>query len=148
MKSIATTLSACLFFASCAPSTPETRIAKSPEKFAALGKKEQALVRRGEVSGGMSPDAVTLAWGAPNQRFEGSKDSKRTARWDYTGARPVYSTNLFGGFGYGYGGYGPYGRRGFSSVGFAVGQEVAYVPERLASVWFVNDRVDSWERVR
>lgn len=147
MKKIVTTLLAGLVFASCAPSTPQARIAKSPEKFAALGSKEQALVQKGEISRGMSPDAVTLAWGFPNQRFEGSKDSKRTERWDYTTLRPVY-TNHFGGLGYGYGGYGPYGRYGYSSLGYAMGPEVAYIPDRVASVWFVNHRVESWERLR
>ena len=33
-------------------------------------------------------------------------------------------------------------------VGFGVGPEVAYVPYRVGSVWFINHRVDSWERAR
>jgi hypothetical protein len=145
MKKLVTALLACLVLASCAPSTPQARITKFPEKFAALGTKEQALVQNGEISRGMSPDAVMLAWGFPNQRFEGSKDSKRTERWDYTSLRPVYATNYFGGFGYG---YGPYGRYGYSGLGYGLGPDVAYIPDRVASVWFVSNRVDAWERVR
>ena len=137
-----------LVFQSCAPSTPQTRIAKNPEQFAALGKKEQDLVQQGQISRGMSPEAVVLAWGSPDQRFEGSKDSKPTGRWDYLGSRPVYSASYFGAFGYGFGGYGPYGYPGYTHLGSAVGPDIAYVPYRLASVWFVNQRVDSWERVR
>lgn len=148
MKKIITALLAGLVLSSCAPSTPRSRIEQNPGKFAALGKKEQGLVRQGQISRGMSPDAVILAWGFPSRRFEGSRNAKMTRRWDYAGSRPVYTTSLYGGFGYGFGGYGPYGRRGYSSGGFGVGPDVTYVPYRLASVWFVNNRVDSWERAR
>ncbi len=139
---------AALVFSSCAPSTPQARIAKSPDKFAALSKKNQDLVQQGLISRGMTPDAVELAWGVPAQRFEGSKHSKSTERWDYAGSRPVYFTNYYGGYGYGYGGYGPYGRGGYTGLGFGFGPEVAYVPYRVASVWFIDRRVDSWERAQ
>jgi hypothetical protein len=36
---------------SCAPSTPQTRIEKSPAKFTSLGKKNQELCRRLSKSG-------------------------------------------------------------------------------------------------
>ena len=80
--------------------------------------------------------------------FQGSKNGKTTERWDYAGSRPVTVTNFYGGYGYGYGPYGPYGRYGYSGLGFGMGPEIAYVPYRIASVWFVNHRVDSWERAR
>ena len=143
MKKIITALLAGIVFSSCAPMTPQARIAENPEKFAALGKKEQGLVQQGQIARGMSPDAVLLAWGAPGRRFEGYKNSKTTERWDYIGSRPVYSSFYYGGFG-----YGPYGRWGYSGLGFGAGPEVVYVPYRLASVWFINNRVDSWERAR
>lgn len=144
MKPAVTAFLACLAFASCAPSTPQARIAKSPETFASLNKKHQSLVQQGQLGTGMPAEGVLLAWGAPDQRFEGSKNSQRTERWDYSTLRPVYP---IGHFGYGYGShYGPYGRHFHSGVGY--GPEVAYIPERTASVWFINNRVDSWERVR
>ena len=144
-KSLATLISA-LCFASCAPSTPLARIEKSPEKFAALSTKDQELVRQGQIARGMTTDAVELAWGKPAQRFEGLKHSKPTERWDYVATTPVYFTGFMGG--YGYSGYGPYGRGGYGGVGFGLGPEVAYVPYRSASVWFVDHQVDSWERAR
>jgi hypothetical protein len=147
MKKILPTLLAGLAICSCAPTTPQARIEKNPAMFAALGKKEQELVRQGQLSAGMSPDAVTLAWGPPDQRFEGSKNGKHTERWDYAGSRPVYSSNYFGGFGYGFGGYG-YGRYGYSGLGWGLGPQVEYIPYRVASVWFTNHRVESWERLR
>ncbi len=33
-------------------------------------------------------------------------------------------------------------------LGFGFGPEIAYIPYRVASVWFINNRVDSWERAR
>ncbi|MES2440837.1 MAG: hypothetical protein V4584_17355 [Verrucomicrobiota bacterium] len=148
MKKLLSALLAGFVMCSCAPSTPQARIEKYPEKFAALGKKQQSLVQQGQIAPGMSGDAVMLAWGSPDQRFDGSKNSKQTERWDYSGSRPVYSSNFYGGYGYGFGGYGNYGYGPYSAVGFGLGPEITYVPYRVASVWFVENRVDSWERVR
>ncbi|MES2922627.1 MAG: hypothetical protein V4819_13830 [Verrucomicrobiota bacterium] len=148
MKKILLAVVTGLVFSACAPSSPQARIAKNPEKFAALGKRDQELVQQGQLGSGMSPDAVMLAWGVPDQIYEGSKDSKPAGRWDYLGSRPIYPSTYFGGFGYGLGGYGPYGRGGYYGAGFAVGPDLAYVPYRVASVWFVNHRVESWERIR
>ena len=130
-----------LSIVSCVPSTPQTRIQQNPQKFDALGEKHQALVQQGQITRGMTTDAVYLAWGGPSAVFQGSKNGKTSERWDYAGSRPVYVTNYLGSYGYGYGGYGRYGY-------YAMGPEVAYVPYRLASVWFLNNRVDSWERAR
>ena len=131
---------------SCAPVTPEARIAREPEKFAALPAKQQELVRQGHITRGMQPDAVALAWGYPDNTYQGMRGSTSTMRWDYTSTRPVYSTHYHGSYGYGFTGFGPYGR--YSSLGFALGPEVAYVPYRRASVWFENNRVDGWEQAR
>ncbi len=135
-------LFALVAFASCVPSTPQARIAQSPGKFAALSESHKELVEQGEIERGMSPDAVYLAWGSPSRSFQGSKDGKRTDRWDYAGSMPVYTTGFYGG--YGYGRYGPHRRYGY----YGFGPEVTYVPFRVASVWFLNNRVDSWERAR
>lgn len=147
MKILLPLLLASLAISACAPSTPQARIARYPEKFAALSKKDQGLVQEGQIARGMSPDAVMFAWGFPDQQFEGSRDSRQTARWDYATAVPVYGPTYFYG-GYGYGRYGPYSRRGYSNFGFALGPDIAYVPSRVASVWFIDHRVDAWERVR
>ena len=148
MRKIATMLIIGVLLASCAPSTPQGRIAKNPGKFAELSRKNQDLVQQGQIARGMTPDAVKLAWGPPAQRFEGSKNSKSTERWDYAGTTPVYFTGYIGGYGYGYDGLGPYGSAGYNSFGPGLGPEVAFVPYRIASVWFIDDRVDSWERAR
>lgn len=146
MKKFISTALIGFIFASCAPVTPEARIQANPGKFSSLTEKEKNLVRQGQITRGMSPDAVELAWGRPSGRFEGYKDRKATERWDYSGSRPVYSDSFYGPYDYGYSSY--YGRGRFSERGYGVGAEVAYVPYHIASVWFVSGRVDSWERAR
>ncbi len=132
-----------MLFAACAPSTPQTRIEREPRKFESLSTKHQELVQQGSIERGMPPDAVYLAWGAPSRTFQGSKNGRRTERWDYAGSRPVYYNSFYGSYGrY----YGPYRRHGYYGLGW--GPEVAYVPYRIGSVWFIDNRVDAWERAR
>jgi hypothetical protein len=146
MKKFIAAAASGLLMAACVPSTPQTRIQQEPAKFEALGQKQRSLVEQGQISRGMPTDAVYLAWGRPSRILQGSKDGKNTERWDYAGSRPVYFTNFYGSYG-GY--YGPYRGRGYyGGYGLGFGPEVAYVPYRIASVWFVNGQVDSWERVR
>jgi len=138
-------LSAGLLLASCAPITPQTRIRQEPWKFDALSQNHRAQVQQGQISRGMPPDAVYLAWGRPGRVFQGSRNGKVTERWDYAASRPVYYTDFHAT----YGRYnGPCRRHGYYGYGFAMGPEVAYVPYRIASVWFIDNRVDSWERAR
>lgn len=148
MKKIITVLLLGLSLVACMPSTPQARIQENPRKYAALGTTQQLLVQQGQLARGMSTDAVYLAWGPPARIFQGSKDGKLTERWDYGGAQAVPVTNFYGAYGYGGGRYGPHGRHGYSGIGFGFGPEIAYVPYRVASVRFINGRVDSWERVR
>lgn len=146
MQKFLSALAVGLSLVSCIPSTPQTRIQQSPRLFAALSANHRTLVQQGQITRGMSPDAVYLAWGRPSGVFQGSKAGDLTERWDYVASRPVDVTNFYGS--YGYGGYGPHGRYGYSAIGFGLGPEIAYLPYRTGSVWFLNHRVDSWERAR
>jgi len=156
MKRILMMLSAALMLASCVPSTPQLRIQQDPRKFAVLSESHKALVQQGQIARGMTPDAVYLAWNRPSRVFHGSnKDGKMIERWDYAASRPVQVTSFYGSYGYyGYGGHGHHGyhgyhgNHGYSGVGFGFGPDMAYIPYRVASVWFVNNRVDAWERVK
>ncbi|MEM9081609.1 MAG: hypothetical protein AAGC74_13055 [Verrucomicrobiota bacterium] len=134
---------AALFLASCAPSTPSARIEKNPVLYNQLSLREQELVSQGRIEEGMSTAAVYLALGEPDQKSQGSARGVRTERWDYTALYPIYRNHFYGH--YGYGGYGRCRRR-YGGIGF--GPSIDYVPIRSASVWFENDRVRSWERVR
>lgn len=146
MKQIAISLLTTLLIASCAPSTPQARIEKNPAGFAALAAKDQELVQQGRITTGMPPEAVEFAWGPPSRRLEGARNSKPTEHWIYTGTRPVYFSNFAGG--YRYGGCSRYGGYGYSGIALGIGPEVAYIPYQVASVRFINQRVDSWERER
>ena len=96
-------------------------------------------MQQGEIARGMSPAAVTLAWGDPSRRYAGMEHGAATERWDYSGTQPVYSNHI--GYGFGHGGYGSY-----SSFGF--GPDITYIPYRRATVLFKSQSVDSWERMQ
>jgi len=145
MKFFTLAAASLLILASCAPSTPQSRIQQHPEKFSRLTSHQKELVRQGRIDRGMPPEGVELAWGNPDRQSEGSKNGRYTQRWDYEGSRPVQTTSFYGGMGFGYGRYGRHGHY-YAPYGVGFGPEVTYVPYTRASVWFVKDRVDSWER--
>lgn len=120
-------------------------MAKNPEMVGKLSVKERGFVERGQLTRGMSKDGVYLAWGAPEQRFEGYAEGGMTERWDYTTTKTVSAPQFS--LGFGFGSYGRY-RRGYSGLGFSTGPDFATVPVHAASVWFTDGRVKSWERVR
>jgi outer membrane protein assembly factor BamE (lipoprotein component of BamABCDE complex) len=131
-----------LLLVNCASSNPTGRIEKNPKLYNDLPVSQQEMVSQGQIAEGMSPDAVYLALGSPDRRLDGFSDGIRTMRWDYTTLRPIYHNNFHGGFGYGRGYYDRYYNN------FAFGPTVEYVPARSGTVWFENDRVQSWERIR
>ena len=130
-----------LLAASCAPSTPQARIADNPGRFALLSEREKDLVEKGQIERGMSMRGVSLAWGDPTHRYEGSKAGKPTERWVYSSSSPSYSGTFFTGYG-----WGAYGRHGYSGIDLGVSPRLDYVSEDRATVLFVNGRVESWER--
>lgn len=143
-------LVAALSLSNCGSSKPQNRIEKNPEIYNALSVQEQELVSAGQIAEGMSPSGVYLALGSPDRRLEGSSEGTATMRWDYTSLYPVYTNSFYGGFGGGYGrsfGRGRHGRRG-GFGGFGFGPTVSYVPTRSGTVWFENEQVKSFERVR
>ncbi len=136
------TLFSALFFVSCSSHTPQGRIEKNLALYNDLSVQEQELVSRGQIAEGMTPQAVFLAMGSPDRRLEGSNAGVRTMRWDYTSLSPIYTNSFYGHFGSGWGRYSRrYGGFGFSPT-------IHYVPTRSNSVWFENERVRSWERIR
>ena len=109
--SLSWTLLACaavsvLLFSGC--STVSSRIEADPASFARLSPSDQALVKEGRIRGGMSQEAVYLAWGRPEQKATGMIHNVPTETWVYLVARTVPAY----GYGYGYGG-GFYGRVGY-----------------------------------
>lgn len=133
------TFCAAILLSACSSVTPATRIEENPAVFAALSPQEKTLVQKGEIAEGMSPDAVYLAWGAPNNSpFYGEKDGKKFTKWVYSALMPVYNpTPMFWGGSY----WGPRGWYG----GSAMWNDVSYVPVNVAYVLFENDKVTAWE---
>ena len=115
----------------------QCRIAANPALYEALSPKHKNLVAEGRLAESMPKTAVFLAWGTPDRRGSGFREGVSFDRWDYTRLQAVHSTAI-GGWGgrrgrcYGWGGYGP---------------SVTYIPYRSATVWFHNERADSWERI-
>ena len=90
-------LPACLaLLGACSP-TPSDRIAKNMQAYEQLPKEQQAKVARGELEKGMSPMAVLLAWGEPEQKMAGRMNGKNTERWIYTRSGTGWSVGLGGG---------------------------------------------------
>ena len=99
---LAATAAGALLFGGCA--TPEKRIADHPDLYHSLSTRQQELVAQGQITAGMSRDAVWLAWGSPEQKVNGYARGRATESWVY-----LATTTLAYPYGYGYG-YGyPYG---------------------------------------
>ena len=136
-----------LLLASCVPSTPQARMEQFPQKFDALDAKQRALVQQGQIARGMSPMPF-ISLGAAFRNFPRIQGRQSTPSAGTTRAQArCYATSFYGGYGYGYGPYGPTAPSD-TLYRLRLGPEIAYVPYRIASVWFVNSRVDSWERAR
>jgi hypothetical protein len=140
-----------LLICSCTPSTPQTRIQERPGDFAQLSAKQKNLVSRGEIDKGMSQSAVSLAWGSPSGRVEGFRDGEYSERWNYYGQRAVVTHSFHGGYSSDFG--HPFRHRGYHRgyhPGYHAdfGPEIVHIPYRKASVWFVDGRVNAWERLQ
>ncbi len=68
-------------FTGCA--TTAARISNNPEMYQRLSPSDQALVSQGQIRPGMTPDAVWLAWGTPDQKIPGNARGRPTETWVY-----------------------------------------------------------------
>lgn len=127
-----------VLMSSCA-SGVEKRIAHNPQIYQALTEGHKRLVSSGQVTEGMSKEAVFLAWGRPDRSSKGSKQGKSFERWSYRGYEPVHSTS----FGYGYGGgWGPYGY--YYHPVMVYEPTVTYLPFEARRVDFSSNKVTAW----
>jgi hypothetical protein len=55
--------------------------------FNTLSRRDQALVRQGQIRSGMSMNAVWLAWGSPAQKTYGEMRGRQTETWIYVESR-------------------------------------------------------------
>jgi type II secretory pathway pseudopilin PulG len=134
---------------SCMPATPQQRIAQNPAAFLALPRDQQQQIRQGEISRGMPPQAVLLAWGPPSRRYAGVSDGISTQRWDYFGSQPVFTHQAA--YGPGWGSVRGRSAWGWGAYGWAdpfFGPDIAYIPYRRGTIVFKNEKVDSWEKMQ
>lgn len=73
-----------LLLAAAGCATPESRIRKHPDMFAAFPTNVQASVRSGIVNVGYTPDMVYIALGRPAQVIERATETGRLEIWVYT----------------------------------------------------------------
>lgn len=130
-------------FASCAKDTVSDRIEANPEMFANLPAWEKPKVAQGQIAMGMSPEAVKIAWGNPNDIASGENKGKFTQRWTYSTFEqintmpPMYPA---------WGGY--YGGRYYRNYYYtpAMYYPTEYIPINTAYVLFENGKVVAWEQ--
>ena len=154
MKLLAASLLFALTLVGCeSRSAAERRVDKNPALFGQLDDGEKELVLSGEVSEGMSRDAVFLAWGRPDMVRSSSRDGKGRERWGYFDSAPVQTSVGFGVGSYGpspfYADFGMHPRFGYGvGPGWGYGTEVDFLPYLEKSAEFVDGRVVAWERLR
>jgi hypothetical protein len=124
-------VAAVLFLGGCA-STPESRIQRNPEAFAALPSAVQERVRRGAVEIGDTPEIVRLALGEPArvvQRVDARTGASEV--WIFLKESPRIS------FGFG---VGSYGRSSGVGLGVSTG-DLAVREDEALRVEFQQGRV-------
>lgn len=138
MKTIGFVAALCtvLFVAGC-QSTPEKRIAKNQETFAAMPADAQAKIRRGEVAVGFTEEQVRLAKGDPDRVGRRTTAGGESVVWTYE--------KRSGGFGFGVGVGGGSGGVG-GGVGLSTGGGSVDVDSRVIFEGGVVTAVERNER--
>jgi hypothetical protein len=127
--------------ASCATSTPASRIARNPDLFAALTPHQQERVSEGNIEKGLPKPGVFLAWGRPTTVSEWERNGRTIERWSYVGYRPVYYHSI--GTGWGWSAYHP--SLYYHDTYWQGGTTVDWAPYAIGRVEFTDGRVSFWE---
>ena len=123
---------------SCMASTPGDRISRNPTLYNSLPTHQQQLVQQGRIETGMSPDAVFLAWGAPDSEpVCGEKKGVKTERWVYLSYEPITVMPAWGGFSH---------CHSACCAPFYDNSGTAFIPYPSAYVEFENGKVTEWEK--
>lgn len=123
----------------CSP-TPSDRIAKNMPAYQQLPQEYQVKVARGELAKGMSPEAVLLAWGQPEQTLVGRTKGKNTERWFYTRSGTGWALGLGGG--------DFHSRDSGIGTGIGVTMPLGSRPPLAYAVLFEEGKVVSWNAVK
>lgn len=126
----------CLTLFSACTTTPSERIAKNMVAYEQLPKGHQTKVIHGELEKDMTPIAVLLAWGKPEQKIAGRINGKNTERWIYTKGGSGWSIGLGGG--------GFHGRSSGIGTGLGVTMPLGH-KATTCNVLFEQGKVIAWE---
>lgn len=116
-------------------SSPRERIRRNPAVYNSLSATDRRLVSQGEIRYGMTPAAVYLAWGHPDERSQGAIHQTLFESWGY------YMYTGVAGFGPCYDGSPFY----FSSLYWP---SYGAWPYPYRKVTFVNNKVVAWASTR
>lgn len=133
-------LSICAFLLVSCVSPIVKRIENNPQIYANLSEQHKTMVARGEITEGMSKQAVFIAWGRPDHGVKSSHGGKAYEHWSYSGYQAVQGTSF--GFGMGYMGCGYY------EPSLYYEPTVTYLPYEARRVEFLNSKVTSWSTAR
>jgi hypothetical protein len=124
-----------LLVSSCATSSVESRKQERAAAYSALSPEDRQLVDQGQIKVGMSPDAVFLSWGRPDEVLENETREGHATIWLYTGT-VMQETRHWS--------YRELSRGGRPFLGRVV--ESDYNPQDYvrAEIVFVNGVVNSW----
>jgi hypothetical protein len=127
-----------LLVASCS-TTPQERIDANLPAFQKLAPQEQSLVLAGQISLGMTPEAVKLAWGDPDSISRGNLDGIPSERWIYQKGGSGFSFGVGGGVGHYH--------NGSSMIGTGIGTTfpISTIPPNTSYVLFSKGKVTAWE---
>ncbi len=126
-------------FTACSP-TVQDRIAKHQAVYDQLPKTQQQKIAMRQLEKGMSPMAVLIAWGEPDQKLNGYMDGKATERWIYTHRGSGWSLGI------GVGGFHGHRHSGIGT-GLGVSFPVTGKAPVAKSVLFIRGKVESWSHV-
>ncbi|MCX6938932.1 MAG: hypothetical protein NTU80_13780 [Verrucomicrobia bacterium] len=98
-------VAAVLLAGGCA--TTEARIRRNQTEFDRLTPGQQQLIREGKIALGFTPEMVTLAAGAPDERWVRTDAKGRTEIWSYTRYASSDGVPIYTGFYHRYRGFYP-----------------------------------------
>lgn len=78
-------LGVAVLLAGCATASIEKRRTERSASYEQLSDAHRELVDKGDITAGMSEDAVYIAWGKPDQVLRRGDKSGETTRWLYEG---------------------------------------------------------------
>lgn len=120
-------------------SSPQERIHADMPAYQKLSSKDQSMVLAGQISPGMTPEAVKLAWGEPDSISRGNLNGIPSERWLYQKGGSGFSFGVGAGVGHFH--------NSSSMLGTGIGTSfpITTIPPNMSYVLFTKGKVTAWE---